>query len=96
MCARTGAQVDIGQEGSLAWVRITATQPRAAESMLWEVVAVVPDSEACAVGIALAAVAPGQLAPGQPSPTSPSTQVLEAARTASERPSTLKWRFDLQ
>ena len=57
MCARLGAQVDIGQEESngqqLAWVKTSAASAKAAEAMIWEVVSVVPDGEACGAGFPL-------------------------------------------
>ena len=53
MCARIGAQVDIGQEGSLMWVKITASAPRKAEQMLWEVLACTADEDACGAGFPL-------------------------------------------
>ena len=75
-CARLGALVDVGHQESggtqLAWVRVTASTARAAESMLWEVVSCVDDGEACGAGFPL------------PKPSTLDAAFVEAAKGASQ------------
>ena len=88
MCARLGAQVDIGQTEShgvpLVWVKTSAASTRAAEGMMWEVLSVVPDGAACGAGFPLPRAAPDAANGKAAAPATIDTAFVDAAKHASQ------------